>query len=75
MIAGAKAASSHTGALAGNETRTLPVTGRGTIPASGVGAVAVNVTGWNLTKAGIDLTDMERTAQRLAQLAPGGTGG
>jgi probable phosphoglycerate mutase len=29
----------------------------------------VNITGYNLNKAGISLTDMERTAQRLAALA------
>ena len=35
----------------------------------------INITGYNLTKAGITLTDMERTAQRLAALVsrpPGG---
>jgi probable phosphoglycerate mutase len=30
---------------------------------------AVNVTAWNLTKDGIELTDMERTAQRIAAQA------
>jgi len=34
----------NTGALAAGQTFVLPVTGRGTIPASGVGAVAINVT-------------------------------
>ena len=34
----------NTGALAGGEIRSLPVTGRGTIPVTGVGAVALNVT-------------------------------
>ena len=29
----------------------------------------INITGYNLNKAGITLTDMERTAQRLAALA------
>ncbi len=34
---------------------------------------AVNVTAWNLTKDGIELTDMDRTAQRIAaQVAAGG---
>ena len=32
---------------------------------------AVNVTAYNLTKTGITLTDMERTAQRLAGAGPG----
>jgi len=33
----------------------------------------INITGYNLNKAGITLTDMERTAQRLAALAAAAT--